>query len=123
MASGIDDPLIPDREILYRRVSPEWVVSEGNSGQRRLSSAAFQNLSGNAFSVHRSNLTKPTTVIARHPGYGLVSFSAGEARSLSQGVTPEPTEDEPAHAHVNGDKNKKIKSAFRDIARWEIDIR
>ena len=124
MAVSADDQEIPDSEVLYRRIAPVWVEPDPISGERRLTSAAFQNQQGHeAFSVHRSTLINPENVVAPFPGYGVVCFTAGEARSLGQGVTPEPTIDDPSHAHVIGRKTGGVKNKFRSIAIWIVDIR
>jgi len=44
------------------------------------------------------------SVLEGHEGFGLVSFVAGLARQLNQGIRRKPLDDEPAHAEVFGKK-------------------
>lgn len=126
-----DDPSIGDEELLWRRIMPRWVVSDGRGGMRP-SSAAFQNYRDseghrhNAFSVSISSEAQesgvgPEEYVEGFPGYGVAAFPARLARSLDQRVARVPRADEPAHGHVIGAKPKSVQKAFSRGATIIID--
>ena len=59
-------------------------------------------------------------IIAEHPGHGVVSFTAGLARELKQGVMKVPLDNEPAHAEVFGKKTSSVKKALVRRSHWII---
>lgn len=79
-----DDPTISDEAELWRRIPPWHVVSDQNSGQRRASSAAFDNdPDGSPMSVVlAAESGGPAAALAGHPEYALATITAGLARSL-----------------------------------------
>jgi hypothetical protein len=119
----LNDAIIGDDERLLRRIGPFWAVSDG-AGGKRVASAAFQDrtVSGiTALSVHRESVLEnhrlaPEDLLTDFDGYGLVAFTAAEARKLGLGVAPaELPDDGPrglAHAHVHGKKTGAIKNAL-----------
>lgn len=104
-----DDPDISNDALLWRRISPEWWVYDANAGAMRVSSQAFQNLDGLAMSVGLAAECSEEQFLGGHGGYGIAELTAGAARHCRQGVVRHPTEAEPWHAHVVGDKKKKKK--------------
>lgn len=93
-----DDPTVADEEELWRRIHPEWVVS--NAGGTRVSSAAFKESSGE-ISVDRANLTNAEAALALYPHHGLAAIEARVPRSLGAYVVrARPTPDNPAHAVI-----------------------
>ena len=64
----------------------------------------------------------PGSILAGHHGFGLVSFLAGLARSLEQGVMRKPLPDEPAHAEVFGKKTKRVQRAFAKNCNWVVEM-
>lgn len=100
-----NDPGVPDDEVLYRRVrNDQW-----NWAERRPSSAAFADSGdGSPMSVALRKLMldaglPPEDLLQGHPRFGLVSFTAGQARELGLAVTSRPpVPGEPAHGWVSG---------------------
>jgi len=122
----VDDPTIANHAELWRRVPPSWVVPDENRGGYRPSSQAFHD------SADRSPMSVliaetmladgrgPQDAVADDPTFLLASFTAGEARSLEQGVARTPTDAEPAHGSVFGRKTKQVYRALSRLARWVI---
>lgn len=119
-----DDPNIADEARLWRRIHPAWYVPDAKTGERRLSSQAFQNgrtddgKPANHMSVTLADhpLAPHSTeeaVSGKYNGYGLAEFTASLARRLDQGVTHTPTEEEPAHGSVTGEKTRAVINGFK----------
>jgi hypothetical protein len=51
-------------------------------------------------------------------GFGIVTFSAGFARSLSQRVIRSPEPDEPLHGEVVGKKTDSVKKQLARNSQW-----
>ena len=123
----VDDPTILDTTKLWRRLSPLWVVSDGNGGVR-ISSAAFDDSpDGSPMSVLISDVVAETqrtaaTVIAAYPGYGLAEITAGAVRNCRQGVMRTPELGDDAHASVFGAKTKGNKRAMAKAAIFLIRL-
>ncbi len=112
-----DDLTIPDSEILYRLVTPKWVLWEGERAVRPKSNA-FQDqhesktiASGypaQSLSVFLSSVMEQNGItvddVLQQPEwegkYGMVSIAAEIARAQNQGIVRDPTESNPAHALV-----------------------
>ena len=120
-----DDGSIADTELLLRRITPQWLVTNNTTGEKRLSSQAFQNYrERDAFSINFGSMHQsPQEVVNAFPDYGVVSFSAGEVRQLNQGVTPDALPDDASHGHVNGAKPKSVLKKLVSLAKWEVDTR
>lgn len=95
MAPG-DDPSIPDDDELYRRVSdgsPNMVVVDALSGNRRPSSAAFKP-DDDGVSVYREGVLRSRGLSAAdlvvQPGNLVVSLPVSAVRALSLGVRNDP---------------------------------
>lgn len=122
----VDDATIGNDAELWRRIHPQWVVPDGNTGSVRVSSAAFDNSpDGSPTSVLLAGLVRQTDrgaedVIAGFDGYFLAALTAGQARDCQQGVARNPLEDEPAHAYVFGQKTKPLKRCLARHATWVI---
>lgn len=59
-------------------------------------------------------------VLVGHAGYALASVMAGQVRSKSQTVFPDPLPEESAHAVVCGPKPHRTKRWFAQQALWVI---
>ena len=125
-ASLVDDGTIGNDWRLFRRISPEWLVSDG-AGGRRVSSAAFQNYPTNplAFSVHIERVLQELglpydSLVAGHSGYSVVAITAELVRQHKQVIQRAPDVTDPAHAHVLGSKPGSVKKAFAKAAVWVI---
>lgn len=136
----IDDPeAIPDGEVLFRIVSPMFVRGG------RLSSQGFQDYTADmaaghglagpcasvaAVSVWRAKGADPARLIDQFgPEVGVVSFIAGEARTLRgrggdavpQGFMMDPKDGHPWHAvmfDLRGARSKAAMKALPLISRW-----
>lgn len=118
-----DDTTIPDDEVLLRRISPDWYHPENS---KPVSTQAFQNLEGDAMSVHLQGvLTEhglpPESTLDGHAGYGLVALLVGDVRTLGQIVVRDGTPDDPAHAHLIGKKSNSIRKKLRDCCRLLVE--
>ena len=112
-----DDASIPNDEELLRRVPPWCIVADQNrAGQKRASSAAFDDpeLSVDLASVRRARGEPLTATLAGHEGFGLVFITAGVARAKQQTVSRDPLLDNPAHGIVAGKKTGSVRNHFRD---------
>lgn len=131
---------IPEDALLYRRIYGEFIdwSSVDAEGRPRLTGQAFQDYSLQA--AQRLGLPAPCMSVAlglileEHglppekvlegydDTYGLAVLTAGDARSLYQGVMTKPTTDEPWHAIVfsinSSKKNKTVRSALAEKAQW-----
>lgn len=114
-----DDVGIPDDAELWRRIGPKWWIFDENSGLWRPSSAAFQNMTDTeAVSMTlASEVNDPSTFLAGHEGYGLVSLTAGAVRECHQIIVRAPENGTPGHVHVIGKKNKAIQRRLAAQAR------
>ena len=69
-------------------------------------------------------LASGRSIDALVPGDGgdaLVEFEVGDLRKHGFEVVASPEEDEPAHAHVVGDKDKRsTRRLLADLARWTV---
>lgn len=111
-----DDPRISDAEDLWRRIHPDHWVPDNNVGGMRVSSAAFNNESNQlAMSVNiASKCAMPAVVMEGYEHHGLAALTAGHARrDCGQGVVPAPEPDNRAHAHVTGEKPKRVRKCLQ----------
>ena len=116
-----DDLTIEDDEGLLRRV-PNWpnmVKFDSNINSFRATSACFSDRDTSDVEVSIT-LEKPLQesggnhhdVISDMPGFGLARLLAGFARSKGQVINQRPTDDDPHHGLIIGDKNKRTKTAL-----------
>lgn len=125
MSSFADDPTILDPDPLWRRVRPEQIVRDGD-GTRRPSSAVFQNSSdGSGMSVSLGREAQeagisPARALADYPGFGLAQLTAGECRAHHQTMQRDPTDADPHHALVSGDKKRATSRALGRLAVWVV---
>ncbi len=115
-------------DLLLRRV-PWWhIIWDGNEEAWRPSSAAFDNHDGGSpMSIRvRPRLEamglSPESVIAHFPDFGLVEFSAGEARAKEQVVAFEAVDEEPAHGVVAGKKTKGVRRHLVRVSAWSMPL-
>lgn len=126
-ADYADDPAIEDDAALWRRVPPQWVVLDENTGEFRPSSAAFRDSnSGSPMSILIEEIVRATNrvaadVLIAYASHSLCTFSAGTARSLNQGIATRPEVlGEPAHGFVVGRKTGSVRTKFSKASRWVI---
>ena len=119
MVDGLDDDFIPNEAMLLRRIHPDQVVEDRNTGQPRVSSGAFKDpeLSVDVEPILTALGLDWTFSLRNHPGHSLVRFAAGIARENGQAVVhdPIPGENE-AHAEVRGKKSTGIANRLRDAS-------
>ncbi|WP_238507592.1 hypothetical protein [Methylorubrum extorquens] len=121
MANGGAAKAIDDAAALLRRIRPDQVVMDKNTGQWRPSSAAFKdpNLSVDAEPFLAEDGHDYHWSLKDYPGYSLVSFTAGHARSKQQSVAHTPIPDtNPYHAEVIGKKTPSTSNHLRDGSTW-----
>jgi hypothetical protein len=117
-----DDPTISNDERLLRRIHPSHVDWDAD-GQPNISSAAFKavELSVNLASVMEKAGRNPNDTLLGQAGFGLAAITAGQARAQHQLVVRDPTEEEPAHGLVCGEKKRgNICRKLRDGAHWLV---
>jgi hypothetical protein len=126
-----DDPVgIPDSTRLYRRINPDWIVYDSNSGERRPTSQNFQDSKdGSPMSVFAENV-----MIARGESpvdllrgiwneWFLVAIPAGWMRECGQEVyldtaNQDPDDWRPSHASVRGRKDGKVRARLGKYYEW-----
>ena len=116
-----DDDWIPDEEDLYRQILEQWIHYDKIRGQHRLVSAAFRDRTEDKrVSVDRSSLTTAEETFARGRAchVGVVAVTAGDVRSLGETVTPEPTDDNPAHAVIPNPTKAHARKLAHEFAKW-----
>lgn len=122
-----NDPSIADAVRLFRRINPYWVVFDKNKGMRRPSSRNFNNSQDKSpMSVfledvlvqHRLEATDLLQDEWAH--HFVAAITAGWARQCDQGVMRTPTESEPAHADVNGNKPENVRRRLAGPAEWIV---
>jgi hypothetical protein len=95
----VDDASIQNADVLWRRILPDWTVTD-EDGSHRVSSAAFRdNVDGNV-SVHLAHLTTAESVLEGRPADGIAAISAGVPRSLGYLLVRDPTEEDPSHCLI-----------------------
>ena len=122
----VDDTTIANDSHLWRRIHPNWVVWDQNVGEKRVSSAAFEDsVNGSPLSVLLAEVVRETGrnaghILAGFDEYALAVITAGHARDCQQGVSRDPRPDELAHAHVFGMKTRGIRRCLSRHAEWVI---
>jgi len=117
-----DDSSIDDEELLWRRISPEHVVSDSD-GTRRPSSAAFSDSSDSTpLSVDLASIAgDPSVTLESHSGFGLAELVVADVRKLGLGVWPDPLPHNEAHAGITGRKTRGTRRALARVARWRVE--
>ena len=119
-----DDPTIGNDEILWRRIHPDWIVPDQNTGRPRVSSAAFDNSSdGTPTSIHLAVVAlhhgnSADIILESFPRYSMAALTAGNARNVGQGVLPAPQNNDPSHGYIAGEKTKRVKRSLAGACVW-----
>jgi hypothetical protein len=98
-----DDPTINDSERLWRRVHPNQVRTNTETGEPEISSAVFS--TREEVSVAISGETNLTTFLRDYTKHSVIEFSAGAARAANCTIVRDPLPDDPAHALVCGSRS------------------
>lgn len=122
-----DDLTIADSWRLLRRIPLENLVWNENLNAWTMTSQAFQGHRTNrrAFSIHlepvlfQHGLTHESLLLDPAKFF-LAAFSAAEARALKQVVERHASQDDPAHAHLVGDKTGAVQKGLKRCAEWVI---
>ena len=112
-----DDPTIEGNERLLRRIPKTW-VRLNRDGTLKITSAAFKDreLSVNIESLMVQDGRNAKDSLRGYSGYGLASINSGVAREHHQAVIRQPTEEEPAHGIVFGNKPRSVARKMRNCA-------
>ncbi len=129
----MSDELIPDDEVLYRRIPPGEQHFEPPD---RITSANFKlhkkedGTKEEGLSVYRASIVRPAEVLNKPdatPGSRLAEATAGEVRDLRSGkgeplnlrVLPVDDEDDSGHSEIRGPEPRRLSSsaskALRDL--------
>jgi len=117
----VDDPTIPDKARLLRRVHLRQIVP-GEHGNALISSGAFldEEMSVVLEPVLADLNRSPEDCLRDWPLFKLVALKAETCRGNQQIVARDPTPQEPAHGVVYGKKSRSTARALRDSAEWII---
>src|SRR5208283_3216284 len=100
MPQRVDDLTIPDHEILWRRIIPDWICREADGTVRPAKVAFIDRLSGEV-SVHLASiLGDPSLALRGRPGDSLVAIPAGLPRSLGLAIVRDPRPNDASHALI-----------------------
>lgn len=121
-----DDPEVADEDGLLRYINPDYhVVPDKNTGEMRLSSAAFAESSkppkGMSVDLERQMSEAGLSNLEMLPGpdFGALRLNAGEVRVLGCQVSRDPVENNPYHGSVWGiGKSRKRRIAIAGLAEW-----
>src|SRR5690349_13233515 len=118
--ADVDDGSIADDAALLRRIRPDQIVDDANTGTRRPSSAAFkqERMSVDAEPILTGNGLDWKFTLKDYPGFSLVKFEAKHARARALAVVPNPLPDNAAHVEVVGKKNQGTANYLRDSSTW-----
>lgn len=126
-ARRVNDPSVSSCSELWRRIHPKQIIFDESLGKIRPSSAAFKDsTNGTPMSVLSARLVSRSgrdefSVLRPFPAEALAAFTAGFARSQQQGIELAPLENEPAHAHVFGSKEKRVRNEFAKRSIWAVE--
>lgn len=119
-----DDLAIVDDTVLWRRIRPDWYVLDENTGRRRVTSKAFQNMPGtdNMSVCIADECQGHDDFLQGLADYGIAELTAGHCRLCTQIIVrARGAAEHPAHCHVVGNKNNKKKRCLRDAATMVVD--
>ncbi|MGH9837472.1 MAG: hypothetical protein ACREEM_01665 [Blastocatellia bacterium] len=117
MPIRIDDLSIPDDDLLWRRLRPDWVIPTEDGF--RISSAAFKD-GRHEVSVDLAAQTTQEKTLAGFPNQGLAEIKAGFPRSLGHAIIRDPIVNNPAHALICeplDQPNRKRERDAKEMAR------
>jgi hypothetical protein len=120
VAAGTDDGSIPDSSGLLRRIHPQQVIDDANTGKKRPSSAAFKDpdLSVDSEFILEQDGLDWHFSLKDHSAHSLVRFPASAARNNLLHVVHDPTLDNRAHTVVVGKKSPGVANMLRNASNW-----
>ncbi|MCH9049906.1 MAG: hypothetical protein IIA72_02305 [Proteobacteria bacterium] len=113
-----DDETISLETRVLRRIPPGRVVK--NNTNLRPQSDNFSNHptgTGTSVSIFVEG-SDPLDLLEGHEGFGLVSLTVQDIRDAGLGIIRNPTPDDPNHAHIQGEKNRRVKRRLAKAADW-----
>src|SRR5690242_7589464 len=119
----VDDATISDDDYVFRRIPQKQRVSDPKApGGVRPNSGAFDDSSdGSPLSMTlASQCADPASLVSGMEGAGVVRVSVSELRKLGQGFVRDPTEQDPAHVLVFGNKPRSFGRKVAQAATWVI---
>lgn len=128
----LDDPSIVDDDVLLRRIPPEQIVPDHNTGGVRPSSGAFcDDGQGHPMSVYLTSRINelgldPQLVLEGHEGFAVAGIGAAPVRDEEQVLVREHTPDDPphvcdpAHGLVAGKKPRSRRGRVWKHAYWVV---
>jgi hypothetical protein len=124
--AAVDDGSIKDGACLLRRIRPEQVVDDENTGTKRPSSAAFKDpkMSVDAEPILTGDGRDWHACLQGFQGFSLVNVDAIHARTRGLAVVHKPIKDDqtlpdnPAHTEVIGKKTQSIARYLAANATW-----
>jgi hypothetical protein len=122
MTNGEDDGSIADDWSLLRRIHPDQIVQDKNTGDLRPSSAAFKD-PAMSVDVEETLIADGKTwaySLRNHSQHSLVKLPAGTPRGLAQAIVPTPEPDNIAHAEVRGAKSGSVTRQLKEASSWVL---
>ncbi len=121
-----DDPTIPDKAELLRRIHPkQWELDENLRRIRPVSGAFDDPSDGTPMSVDLAEVyiqmgQSPEAALIGYEEFALTSITAGLVRECGLGVARQPLPKNPAHTVVFGKKSQKIRRKLAKEAHWVV---
>ena len=112
-----DETVSPETRVL-RRIPPGRIVK--NDPNQRPQSDNFSNHNsgtGTSVSILQEG-RNPLDLLEGHEGYGLVCLTVRDNRAAGLGIVRKPLRDDPDHAHIQGEKTRKVKRRLAEAAVW-----
>jgi len=115
MTDQIDEP-IEGAEILWRRLTPDW-IKRAEDGSVLIASAAFlDNIDGNV-SVHIASLTSIADVLRAYPHCQIAAIEAQFVTERGFTIKRDPLPDDPSHALIKPPVERRTRSVRKQYAR------
>jgi len=117
----VDDKDLGDERLLYRRILPDWIISE--DGKCRPQSIAFIDRHTHEVSVFVANMTSISAVMDDYPEQSLVEFQAALPRSCDGIVAKTPEKPDPSHrvlCYRNPSAMRRGAKIIVDNIQWVI---
>jgi len=117
----VDDPGIADDAVLWRRIPPDKVAVLPDGNLRPESWVFGDDEDGQPVSIVIAGPEAAVADVMRgHEGYGLVAFTAADARRHGLAVRRDPTPGQPAHGVLIGPKTRGVRRALAKACRWIV---
>lgn len=118
---------VEDEDHLWRKIHPIYYIYDQNLKKKRFTSSAFKDKELSVYIaklVIESKRNVTDLLKDKYANNGMVSFTAGFARSKGQEVIHKPHDDnqdvDPAHGLVKGRKSHKTCLEFAENCVWLV---